>query len=117
MLACCTQVHSEADARERASRVFQEFILKKNLDKGQYSGPRIIYNAVVEVWEASYEGKGLAEASNRVTILVDKYGRAELHVEKPQSGFRLKPSRAMRLWPWVCCATSADHGKNLQAPF
>jgi len=83
LLAGCTQVHSEADASERASQAFREFILKKNLDKRQYGEPRIIYNVAVEVWEVYYEWKGPTEASNSVNILVDKYGRAELHAEKP----------------------------------
>lgn len=83
LLAGCTQVHSEADARERASQAFHEFILKKNLDKIQYKEPRLIYDAADGIWEAYYEWKGPAEASNSVNILVDKYGRAELHAEKP----------------------------------
>lgn len=83
LLAGCTQVHSEADARERASQAFHEFILKKNLDKKQFNEPRVIYNSDVEVWEAFYKWNGPTEASNSVNILVDKYGRAELHAEKP----------------------------------
>ncbi|MFO0700130.1 MAG: hypothetical protein U0236_12975 [Nitrospira sp.] len=83
VLTGCTQVHSEADARERASQAFQEFIQKKNLDRKEFKEPRVTYNSDVGVWESYYEWKGTPEASNSVNILVDKYGRAELHAEKP----------------------------------
>ncbi|MCS6328021.1 MAG: hypothetical protein H8K06_13175 [Nitrospira sp.] len=83
VLTGCTQVHSEADARERASQAFQEFIQKKNLDKNQYKEQRVTYYAEDENWGVFYEWKGSLETSNSVHILIDKYGRAELHAEKP----------------------------------
>ena len=83
LLAGCTQVHSEEDARARASQAFHEFILKKNLDNKQFKEPRLIYDAADGIWEAYYEWNGSPETSNSVNILVDKYGRAELHAEKP----------------------------------
>ena len=45
------------------------FIQKKSLDKIQYKEPRLIYDAQDGIWEAYYEWKGPAEASNIVNIL------------------------------------------------
>jgi len=83
LLVGCTQVHSEADARERATKAFQEFMLKKNIDKSQFKEPRVTYNSAIGAWEAYYEWIGPAEAENSVNILVDKFGRVELHAENP----------------------------------
>lgn len=83
LLVACETIHTEAEARTLADKAFHEYIVQKKINQSQYKEPRLTYNTKLEVWEAYYEWIGPPDAENGVNVLIDKFGRIELHAMKP----------------------------------
>mgnify|MGYP001492386259 CR=1 FL=1 len=80
----CVKVQSEEEATRIAKQEFRNYIARKNLQENQFKEPRITFNSNVEGWHAYYEWTGSANTKrNDVSIVVDKYGRAEFWADSP----------------------------------
>jgi len=85
LMACSLggQDISEAKARELAGKAFQEYLLQKKINQNQYKDPRITYNAADGLWAVYYEWIGSPNTDHGIHILIDRFGRVEVHAAQP----------------------------------